>query len=230
MTEQETLSAVDKTRKPLWGSFRLWWQDANLSAPIENGDMYWLLMLVSKLAGGRLFWNWAIHFARLMVVSWHSTLKRMNWGRAATTTHWSDIITHQVFERGEEAFQGDHTLLLHCWGGMMFCTLWQKFSNLIYWGGWKCCCCCWTGGLHNDSSNKNLWLCWLDVSLWRYMANFPFRILEFWIYANFGSISSVLSNNSVTPARLAQSVEHETLNLRVAGSSPTLGAILPLLR
>ena len=26
-------------------------------------------------------------------------------------------------------------------------------------------------------------------------------------------------------ARLAQSVEHETLNLRVVGSSPTLGAI-----
>ena len=29
-------------------------------------------------------------------------------------------------------------------------------------------------------------------------------------------------------ARLAQSVEHETLNLRVVGSSPTLGAILLL--
>lgn len=27
-------------------------------------------------------------------------------------------------------------------------------------------------------------------------------------------------------ARLAQSVEHETLNLRVVGSSPTLGALL----
>ena len=27
-------------------------------------------------------------------------------------------------------------------------------------------------------------------------------------------------------ARLAQSVEHETLNLRVVGSSPTLGAVL----
>ena len=27
-----------------------------------------------------------------------------------------------------------------------------------------------------------------------------------------------------TSARLAQSVEHETLNLRVVGSSPTLGA------
>ena len=29
--------------------------------------------------------------------------------------------------------------------------------------------------------------------------------------------------NRVTIARLAQSVEHETLNLRVVGSSPTLG-------
>ena len=28
------------------------------------------------------------------------------------------------------------------------------------------------------------------------------------------------------PARLAQSVEHETLNLRVVGSSPTLGAVI----
>ena len=27
----------------------------------------------------------------------------------------------------------------------------------------------------------------------------------------------------VAPARLAQSVEHQTLNLRVVGSSPTLG-------
>ena len=36
--------------------------------------------------------------------------------------------------------------------------------------------------------------------------------------------------NSVIPAkwsaRLAQSVEHETLNLRVVGSSPTLGEVL----
>ena len=32
-----------------------------------------------------------------------------------------------------------------------------------------------------------------------------------------------------TTARLAQSVEHETLNLRVVGSSPTLGATLLLL-
>ncbi len=31
-------------------------------------------------------------------------------------------------------------------------------------------------------------------------------------------------NNCVLQARLAQSVEHETLNLRVVGSSPTLGA------
>ncbi len=31
-------------------------------------------------------------------------------------------------------------------------------------------------------------------------------------------------NNYFLQARLAQSVEHETLNLRVVGSSPTLGA------
>lgn len=34
--------------------------------------------------------------------SWHSTPKRMNWGESRTaaiqTAHWSDIITHQVFE------------------------------------------------------------------------------------------------------------------------------------
>ena len=30
----------------------------------------------------------------------------------------------------------------------------------------------------------------------------------------------------ITTARLAQSVEHETLNLRVVGSSPTLGDLL----
>ena len=34
--------------------------------------------------------------------------------------------------------------------------------------------------------------------------------------------SSIIAR-SVTTARLAQSVEHETLNLRVVGSSPTLG-------
>ena len=33
----------------------------------------------------------------------------------------------------------------------------------------------------------------------------------------------MLSLNSKHQARLAQSVEHETLNLRVVGSSPTLG-------
>ena len=32
-------------------------------------------------------------------------------------------------------------------------------------------------------------------------------------------------NSTCQEARLAQSVEHETLNLRVVGSSPTLGAI-----
>ena len=33
----------------------------------------------------------------------------------------------------------------------------------------------------------------------------------------------------VATARLAQSVEHETLNLRVVGSSPTLGVFSSLL-
>ena len=32
-----------------------------------------------------------------------------------------------------------------------------------------------------------------------------------------------ITNNSIVLARLAHSVEHETLNLRVVGSSPTLG-------
>ena len=35
--------------------------------------------------------------------------------------------------------------------------------------------------------------------------------------------------HAILVARLAQSVEHETLNLRVVGSSPTLGAILLIL-
>ena len=35
---------------------------------------------------------------------------------------------------------------------------------------------------------------------------------------------------TVSTARLAQSVEHETLNLRVVGSSPTLGASFYLLK
>ena len=39
------------------------------------------------------------------------------------------------------------------------------------------------------------------------------------------SISSISTCRTI-PARLAQSVEHETLNLRVVGSSPTLGALL----
>ena len=39
-----------------------------------------------------------------------------------------------------------------------------------------------------------------------------------------GRQHAVLS--SLPTARLAQSVEHETLNLRVVGSSPTLGATL----
>ena len=39
------------------------------------------------------------------------------------------------------------------------------------------------------------------------------------------SVAKTAANVS-TQARLAQSVEHETLNLRVVGSSPTLGATL----
>ena len=39
-------------------------------------------------------------------------------------------------------------------------------------------------------------------------------------------VSNKLNFNNSLPARLAQSVEHETLNLRVVGSSPTLGAIV----
>ena len=35
---------------------------------------------------------------------------------------------------------------------------------------------------------------------------------------------SIAASMSLQRARLAQSVEHETLNLRVVGSSPTLGA------
>ena len=38
------------------------------------------------------------------------------------------------------------------------------------------------------------------------------------------SVAKTAANVS-TQARLAQSVEHETLNLRVVGSSPTLGEI-----
>merc|ERR1712030_264270 len=36
---------------------------------------------------------------------------------------------------------------------------------------------------------------------------------------------TVVGPVTTSPARLAQSVEHETLNLRVVGSSPTLGVI-----
>ncbi len=38
--------------------------------------------------------------------------------------------------------------------------------------------------------------------------------------------SLLLNNKKIITARLAQSVEHETLNLRVVGSSPTLGEII----
>ena len=36
---------------------------------------------------------------------------------------------------------------------------------------------------------------------------------------------TIIQNHVFNVARLAQSVEHETLNLRVVGSSPTLGAL-----
>ena len=39
-------------------------------------------------------------------------------------------------------------------------------------------------------------------------------------------VQSQRNQTSLVLARLAQSVEHETLNLRVVGSSPTLGALL----
>ena len=47
-------------------------------------------------------------------------------------------------------------------------------------------------------------------------------------YQDKVSVSENLSFEGAKAARLAQSVEHETLNLRVVGSSPTLGAILNL--
>ena len=41
---------------------------------------------------------------------------------------------------------------------------------------------------------------------------------------HFPKVENIANNSSSTySARLAQSVEHETLNLRVVGSSPTLG-------
>ena len=41
--------------------------------------------------------------------------------------------------------------------------------------------------------------------------------------------SATSAKQNPAPARLAQSVEHETLNLRVVGSSPTLGVFLSYL-
>ena len=43
------------------------------------------------------------------------------------------------------------------------------------------------------------------------------------------SFSKNLCIGKTSAARLAQSVEHETLNLRVVGSSPTLGVMFKLL-
>ncbi len=45
-----------------------------------------------------------------------------------------------------------------------------------------------------------------------------------WIKLNY--FLSIIMFHFVVGARLAQSVEHETLNLRVVGSSPTLGELL----
>ena len=39
-------------------------------------------------------------------------------------------------------------------------------------------------------------------------------------------VATLVKRSTTQRARLAQSVEHETLNLRVVGSSPTLGAII----
>ena len=41
--------------------------------------------------------------------------------------------------------------------------------------------------------------------------------------ANFEAVSDTIMLRKILYARLAQLVEHETLNLRVVGSSPTLG-------
>ena len=40
---------------------------------------------------------------------------------------------------------------------------------------------------------------------------------------NYRNVTQQYLHNIHPSARLAQSVEHETLNLRVVGSSPTLG-------
>ena len=67
-----------------------------------------------------------------------------------------------------------------------------------------------------------------DIPLWKLRNPQIFKI-------NFGQLCTTLdgllpalllveSSLCAHTARLAQSVEHETLNLRVVGSSPTLGA------
>ena len=54
------------------------------------------------------------------------------------------------------------------------------------------------------------------------------RRFRLWLLVQFGSVVywRLLSWFQANSARLAQSVEHETLNLRVVGSSPTLGAFI----
>ena len=50
------------------------------------------------------------------------------------------------------------------------------------------------------------------------------HLCRFFAGPAFGTLRSRASKIALVFARLAQSVEHETLNLRVVGSSPTLGA------
>ena len=50
-----------------------------------------------------------------------------------------------------------------------------------------------------------------------------------WLSTNLDVIITELFH-PIHMARLAQSVEHETLNLRVVGSSPTLGVMFYLFR
>jgi hypothetical protein len=49
---------------------------------------------------------------------------------------------------------------------------------------------------------------------------------NFLLYYKIEIVIIVKLNKRYIQARLAQSVEHETLNLRVVGSSPTLGELI----
>ena len=63
---------------------------------------------------------------------------------------------------------------------------------------------------YTSDAHWTLWQCRLKVK----------KKFLFWAQVLLGKL------DSKSTARLAQSVEHETLNLRVVGSSPTLGAIV----